>query len=51
MTETLTLQTGYMQQFDYRLVDEIGRNFFQISFLFDLRWKGHPTEKVPTHAD
>jgi hypothetical protein len=51
MTETLTLQTGYMQQFDYRLVDEIGRNFFQISFLFDLRWKGHPAEKVPTHVD
>lgn len=51
MTESLTLQTGYMQQFDYRLVDEIGRNFFQISFLFDLRWKENSTEKLPSHVD
>jgi Protein of unknown function (DUF2490) len=32
-----TLQSGWMNQFDYRINDETGRNFLQISLLFELQ--------------
>jgi len=32
-SEKFTIQTGYMRQFDYRINDETGDSFFQISFL------------------
>ncbi len=32
----LTLQSGWMHQFDYRINDETGRDFLQISVLFAL---------------
>ncbi len=32
----LTLQAGWMRQFDYRIDDETGRNFLQISLSFSL---------------
>lgn len=34
-TESFSLQSGYMKQFDYRINDESGSNFLQIAFLFD----------------
>jgi Protein of unknown function (DUF2490) len=34
-----SLQSGFINQFDYRLNDETGRNFLQISLLFELDWK------------
>ncbi len=39
VNKTLSLQTGYLHQFDYQINDETGRNFFQISALlnFDLK--------------
>lgn len=36
LTKALTLQTGYIHQFDYNLNDEIGRDFFMMSFAFGL---------------
>jgi hypothetical protein len=51
-TTTHTLMIGYMHQFDYRLVDEIGKNFLYVSFLFDLHNKKHShKEKVPGNID
>ncbi len=49
--EAFTLQAGYLQQFDYRINDESGRSFFQLSFLFDLNWKNKTREKVPGAMD
>ena len=31
-----TIQIGYLQQFDYKINDEIGRDFFQIGFFFEI---------------
>ena len=42
-----TLQSGWMNQFDYRINDETGRNFFQISFLFELQWQDTPRAVRP----
>lgn len=50
-TNTFGLQAGYLHQFDYRLVDETGKDFFQISFLWDIKWHKKDQEKVPTHVD
>jgi Protein of unknown function (DUF2490) len=46
-----SIQTGYLQQFDYRINDESGRSFFQLSFLVDLQWKKKTSEKVPGAMD
>jgi Protein of unknown function (DUF2490) len=46
-SDNFTLQAGYLHQFDYRLNDETGRGFFQISFLIDLKWKNQSSEKIP----
>jgi hypothetical protein len=41
ITENMSIQTGYLSQFDYRINDETGRNFFLIGLQFDLeRTKG-----------
>ncbi|MFN4082881.1 MAG: DUF2490 domain-containing protein [Bacteroidia bacterium] len=37
ISNTLSIQTGYVYQFDYRLFDEIGRNFFQLGILVTLQ--------------
>ncbi|MFN7115724.1 MAG: DUF2490 domain-containing protein [Saprospiraceae bacterium] len=34
-----TLQMGWINQFDYEINDETGRNFVQISLLFELQWQ------------
>lgn len=38
-SQTFTLQSGFLHQFDYKIPDEIGYNFMQISALFDLKLK------------
>ncbi len=51
LTDQLALQTGYLYQFDYRLNDETGRNFFQISFLYELAIQKKKQEHVPGGVD
>lgn len=36
VSQMVTLQTGYIHQFDYRINDEIGRDFFQLGLFLDL---------------
>jgi len=51
-THTFSIQAGFLNQFDYRLNDETGRNFFQLSWLFELDWKEKKEkDHVPTSAD
>lgn len=38
-TKLFTCQSGYMQQFDILTTDKIRKGFFQVSFLFELKWK------------
>jgi hypothetical protein len=35
-SKTITLQIGYLHQFDYRINDETGRDFFQIGYFIEL---------------
>lgn len=46
-----TIQAGYLHQFDYKINDETGKNFLQVSFLFELQWKNKTGEKVPGGMD
>ena len=46
-----TLQAGYLHQFDYKISDETGKNFLQLSFLFEMQWKKKTGEKVPGGMD
>jgi len=39
-----TLQIGYLHQFDYRINDEIGRDFMVLGYFIELSKKG---KKVP----
>lgn len=50
-SEAFALQLGYLRQFDYRLTDETGRGFVQLSLLFDLKWKNQSAEKIPGGMD
>jgi hypothetical protein len=50
-SESFSLQLGFMSQFDYRINDETGRNFLQLSFLFELDTKKKSGEKVPAAMD
>ncbi|MEQ1586648.1 MAG: DUF2490 domain-containing protein, partial [Cyclobacteriaceae bacterium] len=51
-TTTHTLMVGYMHQFDYQLVDETGKNFLYVSFLFDLhRHRQRGNETIPSNVD
>lgn len=34
-TDHLSMQAGFLHQFDYNLIDEIGRDFFQIGFQYE----------------
>ncbi len=40
LTALATIQLGYLHQFDYRVNDEIGRDFFVLGYFFDLTRKG-----------
>lgn len=39
MNEHIVIQSGYIHQFDFKLDDEIGRDFFQISFQYEFDLK------------
>lgn len=51
VTQSFGIQAGFLHQFDYRLVDETGKDFFQVSFLWDIKWHQKEQEKVPTPVD
>lgn len=51
LTNDLAIQTGFLKQFDYRLNDETGRNFFQIALLYELALKKKKQEHVPGGVD
>jgi hypothetical protein len=36
ISKKLSIQTGYMYQFDYRINDETGRDFLVMGLLFDI---------------
>ncbi len=38
-TKAIILQIGYIHQFDYKINDETGRDFFQLGFLIELNRK------------
>lgn len=42
-----SVQLGWVNQFDYRINDETGRDFLQVSLLFDIRLKKSSNEKMP----
>ena len=52
VNKNLAVQTGYIYQFDYKINDETGRNFFNIALLynFDLS-KQDEKEFIPTTSD
>lgn len=39
ITKTTSIQIGYLKQFDYKINDEIGRDFLQVGLYFDLSGK------------
>lgn len=43
-----TVQVGYLHQFDYKINDEIGRDFFQIGFFVELYKKDAPNKVMDT---
>jgi hypothetical protein len=52
LTSTHTLMVGYMHQFDYQLVDETGKDFLYVSFLFDLnKHRQTGREPAPSNVD
>ena len=50
-TNTFSMQTGYVSQFDYKLTDETGRKFFLISMYFNLDWKKMKAGFIPENID
>ena len=40
VTNATTLQIGYLHQFDYRINDEIGRDFFMLGYFIEIFKKG-----------
>lgn len=51
VTPTLTVQVGYLNQFDFNLVDEIGSDFFQIMFQFNLKRSPNGGDLAPGDID
>lgn len=42
LSKAATIQTGYLYQFDYKINDETGRDFFQIGYFIELFRKASP---------
>jgi hypothetical protein len=51
LSKSWGVQAGYLHQFDYKLVDETGKDFLQVSLLWDIRLHKKEQEKIPTHVD
>lgn len=49
--KNLALQTGYIHQFDYKINDEIGRDFLSIAFLYNFNLHKEPTNFTPNTND
>ena len=45
-SKATTLQIGYLQQFDYKINDESGRDFFQIGYFVELFRKSSPDTTI-----
>lgn len=45
-TSNMTIQAGWVNQLDYNLKDEIGRNFLQIALLFEIKNKKRKNEEI-----
>lgn len=52
LNQNLAIQTGYIYQFDYKINDETGRDFFNIALLYNFDLKQKDDNKfAPTTAD
>jgi len=51
LTDNLAIQTGFLKQFDYKLNDETGRNFFQFALLYELSLVKKKQEHIPGGVD
>ncbi len=51
LTDNLAMQTGFLKQFDYKLNDETGRDFFQIALLYELALNKKKQEHIPAGVD
>jgi len=51
VNEQVSFQSGYVHQFDYRINDETGRDFFQISVLLNFNLKKDKQEFIPSVSD
>jgi len=51
VSEAVAIQSGYLHQFDYKINDETGRNFFQISLLLNIDLKKRQQEFSPSTSD
>ncbi len=49
--EKVTLQLGYVHQFDYRIVDETGRDFALVSVVIDLKKNDNRRHHLPLQED
>lgn len=47
VNQSLAIQTGYIHQYDYKLTDEIGRDFLQVSVLLQFDLKKLNKEFIP----
>jgi hypothetical protein len=47
-SKATTIQIGYLHQFDYKINDETGRDFFQIGYFIELSRKTSPNTYVDT---
>lgn len=50
-TPRYAMQCGWINQFDYSVEDEIGRNFLQVSLLFSFKRKQTSFRSVPTSEE
>jgi len=46
-SDNLTIQIGYLHQFDYKIEDETGRDFLQIGFYLEPVWPGQRLRHRP----
>lgn len=48
---SLTFQIGYLYQFDYKIVDETGRHFFQTGLYLEIFRRKKPSDPEPDNKD
>jgi hypothetical protein len=52
VTDPFTIQVGFLNQYDYSLaVAPLTKNFFQLSFLFDIKTAKSGRERHPSTVD